>query len=52
MTVREKIGQMIMIAFRKWKVEGNSEEKKVTEINDEIKSIVKDYSLVYTRNNK
>lgn len=39
MTLEEKIGQMLMVSFRRW------EEQDVTEINSEIAGIVKKYHL-------
>lgn len=44
MTLREKIGQLIMPDFRYWTVEGGS-ESGVTVMNDEIEQIVKDYQF-------
>lgn len=40
MTVKEKIGQMLMPDFRTWN------GKNVTEMNDEIKELVKNIILV------
>ena len=45
MTSDEKIGQMIMLSFRKWKQKGDEEDKPVTCMNDEISSIVKNYHV-------
>ena len=42
MTLREKIGQMIMPDFRFWTEEGQ-EQKEWTEMNDEVKKIMEDY---------
>jgi beta-N-acetylhexosaminidase len=39
MTLEEKIGQMLMVSFRKW------QDRDVTEINDEIAGIIKKYHL-------
>lgn len=45
MTIREKIGQIIMPDFRKWKSEGDDAEKNVTALNSEIKEIIKKYKF-------
>lgn len=45
MTIREKIGQIIMPDFRKWKSEGDDIEKNVTKLNPEIKKIIKEYKF-------
>jgi len=39
MTLEEKIGQMLMVSFRKW------QDRDVTEINSEIAAIIKKYRL-------
>ena len=45
MTLDQKIGQMIMPDFRKWKSTGASLEANVTEINDEIVDIIDKYDF-------
>lgn len=39
MSQKEKLGQLIMIDFRKW------QEKPLTELNPEIKKVIEDYKL-------
>ena len=45
MTNTQKIGRMVMLDFRKWKKHGDTEEKPVIEMNDEIRDIVKKYCV-------
>ena len=45
MSVTQKIGQMIMLDFSKWKKEGSTEESLVTSMNNEIKEIIKNYHI-------
>ncbi|MPQ44929.1 glycoside hydrolase family 3 protein [Clostridium tarantellae] len=44
MTLEEKIGQMLMLDFRKWNLNGCFEED-FTEINDEVANIIEKYDL-------
>ena len=43
MTLREKIGQMIMPDFRNWKTEGSSSEVAFTSMNEEVANIMREY---------
>ena len=45
MSNTQKIGRMIMLDFRNWKKQGDTEEKPSTEMNDEIKDIVEKYCV-------
>lgn len=44
MTIEERLGQMIMPDFRKWKVEGGTEQD-LTELNSEVANIIDEYDL-------
>ncbi len=43
MTLREKIGQMLMVDFRKWTVAGK--EAALLQINPEVTKVISDYKL-------
>lgn len=45
MTLDQKIGQMLMPDFRKWKTEGASGEANFTTMNDEVKEIIDHYDF-------
>ena len=45
MIPEQKIGQIIMLDFRKWKKEGDKEETPVVKMNNEISEIVKNYYI-------
>lgn len=45
MTSEQKIGQIIMLDFRKWKEEGSKEATPVVKVNNEISEIVKNYYI-------
>ncbi|MGL5245072.1 MAG: glycoside hydrolase family 3 protein, partial [Sarcina sp.] len=44
MTLEEKIGQMIMLDFRQWKIEGGKKESLIN-LNDEVAEIIEKYNL-------
>ena len=41
MSLDEKLGQMLMPDFRNWQKEGESSPQALTEMNDEVASLVK-----------
>jgi len=45
MSLREKIGQLIMLDFRYWGVDENDEPKLVVNVNNEIKQVIRNYDL-------
>jgi beta-N-acetylhexosaminidase len=45
MSNTQKIGRMIMLDFRNWKKQDDTEKKAVIEMNDEIRDIVKKYCV-------
>lgn len=54
MSLRQKITQMMMVDFRKWKSEGESEATDFTKMNSEVQQIVEDYdfgSVIFFANN-
>lgn len=54
MTLKQKITQMMMVDFRKWKSEGESEATDFTKMNSEVQQIVEDYdfgSVIFFANN-
>ena len=54
MSLRQKITQMMMVDFRKWKTEDESEATDFTKMNSEVQKIVEDYdfgSVIFFANN-
>ncbi len=54
MSLRQKITQMMMVDFRKWKSEGEEEATDFTKMNSEVQKIVEDYdfgSVIFFANN-
>ena len=45
MTLRQKITQMMMVDFRKWQQDGESEASDFTQMNAEVQKIVEDYDF-------
>lgn len=45
MSLDEKLGQMLMPDFRNWQKEGESSPQALTEMNDEVASLVKKYQF-------
>lgn len=45
MTLDQKIGQMLMPDFRKWRVDGDTTDKNLTVLNTEVKEIVDKYDF-------
>lgn len=45
MTLREQLGQLIMLDFRHWQADGSLKREAVEEINPEISQIIWDYQL-------
>ncbi len=45
MSVREKIAQMLMVEFRYWQQEGETEKKEVDVLNPEIKEAIEKYKF-------
>ena len=45
MTLRQKIAQMMMPDFRKWRHESDSGQKNFQVMNDEVAQIIKDYDF-------
>ncbi|WP_019612823.1 glycoside hydrolase family 3 protein [Psychromonas ossibalaenae] len=45
MSLREKIGQLIMLDFRYWGMDQNNEPKLVVNVNDQIQKVISDYEL-------
>ena len=54
MSLRQKITQMMMVDFRKWKTEGEEKATDFTKMNSEVQKIVEDYdfgSVIFFANN-
>lgn len=54
MSLRQKITQMMMVDFRKWKTEDESKATDFTKMNSEVQKIVEDYdfgSVIFFANN-
>lgn len=45
LSLEEKIGQLLLVDFRKWETEEASEVSDLEEMNDEVASIIGDYHL-------
>lgn len=45
MTLREKIGQMMMLEFRKWQEEGQEKENNHKVLSPEVAKIIKEYHI-------